>query len=96
MLVATIPIGYADGIRRAWGNEKGFVVINNEKATILGNICMDMMMVDVTEISCKVGDEVIVFGKNPKVTDIATVIDTIPYEILTGISQRVKRVFYRE
>jgi alanine racemase len=96
MLVATIPIGYADGIRRAWGNEKGFVLINNQKATILGNICMDMMMVDISQISCKVGDEVIVFGKNPKVTDIATVIDTIPYEILTGISQRVKRVFYRE
>lgn len=96
MLVATIPIGYADGIRRAWGNEKGFVVINNQKATILGNICMDMMMVDISQISCKIGDEVIVFGKNPKVTDIATVTNTIPYEILTGISQRVKRVFYRE
>jgi alanine racemase len=96
MQVATIPIGYADGIRRAWGNEKGYVIINERKATILGNICMDMMMVDVTEISCKVGDEVIVFGKNPKVTEIAEVTNTIPYEILTGISQRVKRVFYRE
>lgn len=96
MQVATIPIGYADGIRRAWGNEKGYVMINDRKATILGNICMDMMMVDVTEISCKVGDEVIVFGKNPKVTEIAEVTNTIPYEILTGISQRVKRVFYRE
>jgi alanine racemase len=96
MQVATLPIGYADGIRRAWGNEKGYVLINERKATILGNICMDMMMVDVTEISCKVGDEVIVFGKNPKVTEIAEVTNTIPYEILTGISQRVKRVFYRE
>jgi len=86
---------YADGIRRAWGNEKGFVTINNQKATILGSICMDMMMVDVTNISCKTGDEVIVFGKNPKVTEMASVIGTIPYEILTGISQRVKRIFYK-
>ena len=95
MKVATIPIGYADGIRRAWGNEKGFVTINNQKATILGSICMDMMMVDVTNISCKTGDEVIVFGKNPKVTEMASVIGTIPYEILTGISQRVKRIFFK-
>jgi Alr-MurF fusion protein len=95
MQVATIPIGYADGIRRAWGNEKGFVVINNQKATILGNICMDMLMVDVSQINCKPGDEVIIFGKNPKVTEIAETIGTIPYEVLTGISQRVKRIFYK-
>ena len=95
MKVATIPIGYADGIRRAWGNEKGYVVINNKKATILGSVCMDMMMVDVTSIICKAGDEVIVFGKNPKITEIATVVGTISYEILTGISQRVKRIFYK-
>ena len=95
MRVATIPIGYADGIRRAWGNEKGFVVINNQKATILGNICMDMLMVDVTQINCKPGDEVIIFGNSPKVTEIAETIGTIPYEVLTGISQRVKRIFYK-
>ena len=93
--VATIPIGYADGIRRAWGNEKGFVIINSQKATILGSICMDMMMVDVTNITCKTGDEVIIFGINPKITEMANVIGTIPYEILTGISQRVKRIFYK-
>lgn len=95
MRVATIPIGYADGIRRAWGNEKGFVVINNQKATILGNICMDMLMIDVTQINCKPGDEVIIFGNSPKVTEIAETIGTIPYEVLTGISQRVKRIFYK-
>jgi alanine racemase len=95
MQVATIPIGYADGIRRAWGNEKGFVLINNQKSTILGNICMDMLMVDVTQINCKPGDEVIIFGNNPKVTEMAAIIGTIPYEILTGISQRVKRIFYK-
>ena len=95
MKIATIPIGYADGIRRAWGNEKGYVVIKNQKAPILGNICMDMLMVDVTSISCIAGDEVIIFGENPNITEIATVTETIPYEILTGISQRVKRVFYK-
>ena len=93
--IATIPIGYADGIKRAWGNEKGFVTINNSKATILGNICMDMIMVDVTNILCNEGDEVIIFGENPKIIDIAKVTNTISYEIITGISQRVKRIFYK-
>ena len=95
MKIATIPIGYADGIRRAWGNERGYVTINNQKATILGNVCMDMLMVDVTNISCNERDEVIIFGENPHVTEIATVCNTIPYEILTSISQRVKRIFYK-
>lgn len=95
MRIATIPIGYADGIRRAWGNEKGFVTIHNQKATILGNVCMDMLMVDVTDISCEEREEVIIFGENPHVTDIAAICNTIPYEILTSISQRVKRIFYK-
>lgn len=93
--VATLPIGYADGISRAWGNQKGYVTIQNHKATILGAICMDMMMVDVTDISCKEGDEVIIFGAAPTVTEMASAMHTISYEILTGISQRVKRVFYK-
>ena len=93
--VATIPIGYADGIRRAWGNEKGYVLIQNQKAAILGNICMDMMMVNVSNINCKPGDEVIVFGESPSVIEIAEKTNTIAYEILTGISQRVKRIFYK-
>ena len=95
MRIATIPIGYADGIRRSWGNEKGFVSINNQDATILGNVCMDMLMVDVTNINCNERDEVIIFGENPHVTEIAKTCNTIPYEILTGISQRVKRIFYK-
>lgn len=95
MKIATIPIGYADGIRRAWGNEKGYVMIHNQKAAILGNICMDMLMVDVTSIPCEERDEVIIFGENPHVQEIASVCDTIPYEILTSISQRVKRIFYK-
>ncbi|WP_430399781.1 bifunctional UDP-N-acetylmuramoyl-tripeptide:D-alanyl-D-alanine ligase/alanine racemase [Flavobacterium sp.] len=93
--VATIPIGYADGIRRGWGNGIGYVLINNQKATILGNICMDMLMVDVTSINCNPGDEVIIFGEQLRVNEIAEKTNTISYEILTGISQRVKRIFYK-
>jgi alanine racemase len=96
MKIATIPIGYADGIARSWGNGVGFVTIKNKKAAILGSICMDMLMVDVTEITCKEGDAVVIFGESPTVNYIAEKLHTIPYEILTSISQRVKRVFYRE
>lgn len=94
--IATIPIGYADGIRRSWGNGLGFVMINNQKATITGSVCMDMLMVDVTAIPCIEGNEVIVLGENPSAAFMAAQLNTIPYEILTGISQRVKRIFYRE
>ncbi|MEZ7499657.1 bifunctional UDP-N-acetylmuramoyl-tripeptide:D-alanyl-D-alanine ligase/alanine racemase [Flavobacterium sp. Arc3] len=93
--VATIPIGYADGISRGWGNGVGFVSIKDKKAKILGSVCMDMLMVDVTEINCTEGDSVIIFGESPTVSYIAKKLNTIPYEILTSISQRVKRVFYR-
>ncbi len=94
--IATIPIGYADGISRQWGNGVGFVTINNQKATIVGSVCMDMLMVDVTEIVCKESDPVIIFGENPSVNFMAQKLQTIPYEILTSISQRVKRIFFRE
>jgi alanine racemase len=94
--IATIPIGYADGISRHWGNGHGFVTINNQPATIVGSICMDMLMVDVSEIPCTEGDQAIIFGESPTVIHIAEKLQTIPYEILTGISQRVKRMFYRE
>lgn len=94
--IATIPIGYADGISRHLGNGVGYVMINNQKAPIVGSVCMDMLMVDITHIDCKEGNEVIIFGENPTVIAIAKLLDTIPYEVLTSISQRVKRVFYRE
>ena len=93
--IATIPIGYADGISRLWGNEVGYIMIKNQKAPIVGSICMDMLMVNVTEIDCKEGDSVIIFGENPTVTEMAKALKTIPYEILASISQRVKRVFFR-
>jgi alanine racemase len=94
--IATIPIGYADGISRHLGNDTGYVMIKNKKAPIVGSVCMDMLMVDVTDIDCKESNEVILFGKEPTVNQIAKLLDTIPYEILTSISQRVKRIFYRE
>ncbi|RTY85699.1 bifunctional UDP-N-acetylmuramoyl-tripeptide:D-alanyl-D-alanine ligase/alanine racemase [Flavobacterium sp. RSP15] len=93
--IATIPIGYADGISRGWGDGLGFVMIKNTKAYIVGSICMDMLMVDVTGVECKEGDSILIFGENPTVSFIAQKLNTIPYEILTSISQRVKRVFYR-
>ena len=94
--VATIPIGYADGISRLWGNGVGYVTINSHKAPILGSVCMDMLMANVTGIDCAEGDAVIIFGESPTVIEMAQKTQTIPYEILTSISQRVKRVFYRE
>ncbi|MCK0158774.1 alanine racemase [Cellulophaga sp. F20128] len=89
--VATLPIGHADGIGRIYGNQKGFVFIKDTKALILGNTCMDMIMVDVTHINCKEGDEVIVFNEIHTADSLATAADTISYELITGISQRVKR-----
>lgn len=94
--IATVPIGYADGIPRVWGAKNGYVLINNKKAPITGSICMDMLMVDVSDIACQEGDEVIVFGEELSVQIIADSIDTISYEIFTGISQRVKRIFFEE
>lgn len=94
--IATIPIGYADGISRHWGNGVGYVVIKNKKAPIVGSVCMDMLMVDISGIDCKEGTEVIIFGENPTVTYMAKQLGTIPYEIMTSISQRVKRIFFRE
>lgn len=94
--IATIPIGYADGVHRSWGNSVGWVYIKECKAPIVGSICMDMLMVDITDVNCVEGDDVEIFGKNLSVSEIASVIGTIPYEIMTSISPRVKRVFFEE
>ena len=95
--IATIRLGYADGYPRQLGNGVGKVVVQGQLAPIVGTICMDMFMVDVTDIpSVKEGDEVELFGKNLWVQQVATWAGTIPYEILTGISQRVKRVYFDE
>jgi alanine racemase len=93
MKIAVLPIGYADGLRRGLSNGRGSVYLDGAKAKIVGKICMDMCMVDVTDIKCKVGDSVVVFENNDQIEELANAVDTIPYEILTGISSRVKRVF---
>lgn len=94
--IAVIAIGYADGYLRVFSNGNAYVTINNQKARTIGNVCMDMTMVDVTNLNVKEGDEVIVFGESPTVTELANWANTIPYEILTNVSTRVKRVFYSE
>ncbi|MDX1363639.1 MAG: alanine racemase [Arenibacter latericius] len=93
MATATLPIGHADGIGRVYGNHKGHVWINEQLAPIIGNVCMDMLMIDITEIDCKEGDEVIVFGKNHSADKMASYSNSISYELLTGISQRIRRVY---
>ena len=92
---ATLPIGHADGIGRQYGNGKGFVTINGQKAPILGNVCMDMIMVNITNIDCKEGDEVIIFGTNSTAENLAETAKTISYEIITAISQRIKRTYLK-
>ena len=94
--VAAIPIGYADGLNRRLGNRNCYCLVNGQKAPYLGNICMDVCMIDVTGIDCKAGDYVTIFGDDLPVSILSDAIGTIPYEILTGISTRVQRVFIQE
>lgn len=91
-VTATLPVGHADGIGRHFGNQKGSVMLHGQQAPIIGNVCMDMMMIDVTGINCKEGDEVIIFGKGQSAEQLAMKGNTISYELITGISQRVARV----
>ncbi|MDO5571764.1 MAG: bifunctional UDP-N-acetylmuramoyl-tripeptide:D-alanyl-D-alanine ligase/alanine racemase [Bacteroidales bacterium] len=94
--IAVIPIGYADGYDRRLGNGNMHVIINGQKCPTIGNICMDACMIDVTDINCKEGDQVIIFGKELPVSLISDRLNTIPYEIITSISSRVKRVYFHE
>jgi alanine racemase len=96
MQIATIPVGYADGLRRGMSNGKGHVIIKGQKAPIVGNVCMDMTMVDITNIDCEEGDEVEIFGGTITLNDFASMCQTIPYEVLTSISQRVKRIYLQD
>lgn len=96
MKLATIAIGYADGYARAFSRGVGEVLINGKRASVFGNVCMDMVMIDVTGIPVKEGDEAIIFGKELPIQEVASRINTIPYEILTNTSERVKRVFVAE
>ena len=94
--VAIVPLGYADGIDRKLGNGNGEAWLNGKRVPIIGNVCMDMLMLDVTGVDAKVGDRVEFFGQHISILEMARKAGTIPYEILTGISQRVKRVYYQE
>ena len=92
--IASIPIGYADGLNRHLGNGHGYCIVNGHPAPYVGNICMDVCMIDVTDIACGEGDSVEIFGPQLPVTQLAEWLDTIPYEVMTGISTRVKRVYF--
>lgn len=94
--IATIPVGYADGIPRLIGNKKGNVGINGNVYPIVGNVCMDMMMIDIGNASINEGDEVILFNSKPTLEDFAIYCQTIPYEVLTSISRRVKRIYIKD
>lgn len=94
--IAIIAIGYADGFRRKLSNGKGYVFINSQKAFVVGNICMDMCMIDITNIDAKEGDEVIIFGEELPISELANILETIPYEIMTSISHRVKKIYFKE
>lgn len=96
MRVATIPVGYADGIPRSIGMGIGYVGVGGNLCPILGSVCMDMMMIDLKNISAQEGDSVIIFDKNPSLEDFANYCKTIPYEVLTSISRRVKRVYVKD
>ncbi|HSH50655.1 MAG TPA: bifunctional UDP-N-acetylmuramoyl-tripeptide:D-alanyl-D-alanine ligase/alanine racemase, partial [Bacteroidales bacterium] len=96
MTIAIVPVGYADGLNRKLGNGRGKLFINGFFVPIVGNICMDMCMVDITGCNIYEGDEVIVFGKEQSVVDLANMLETIPYEIFTSVSTRVKRVYFQE
>ena len=93
--IATIPAGYADGIDRHLGRGAASFSVNGHRAPTIGNICMDMCMLDVTGIDCKVGDTVVIFGKDPEIGELADILGTIPYEILTSVPRRIERVIVR-
>ena len=95
-VIAAIPIGYADGLNRGLGNRRCYCLVNGQKAPYVGNICMDVAMIDVTDIPCQEGDQVEIFGEHLPVTVLSDVLGTIPYEVLTGVSNRVKRVYFQD
>ena len=94
--IAALPIGYADGLNRKLGNRKGYCIVNGKKAPYIGNICMDVCMIDVSDIECKEGDTVEIFGPTLPVAKLAEWLETIPYEVLTSVSTRIKRVYYSD
>lgn len=94
-VIATIPVGYADGLDRHLSRGNASFSINGRKVPTIGNICMDMTMLDVTGVDVKVGDTVTIFGEDPTVSELAAILDTIPYEILTSVPRRIERIIVR-
>ena len=95
-IIAAIPIGYADGLDRRLGNRHCYCLVNGQRAEYVGNICMDVALIDVTDIPCKEGDHVEIFGRNLPVTVLSDAMGTIPYEVLTSVSNRVKKVYFQD
>ena len=91
-VTATIPVGYADGIDRLLGCGRASFLLNGKRVPTIGNICMDMCMLDITGVEAKVGDTVTIFGKEPTISELAEILGTIPYEILTSVPRRIERV----
>jgi alanine racemase len=96
LTIATLAIGYSDGFDRRLSNGIGEVIIQNTRCKVIGSVCMDMTMVDITGLNAKVGDDVIVFNDVITIEEIAQKLGTIPYEILTSVNERVKRVFFSD
>ena len=94
-VIATIPVGYADGIDRHLGRGNCSFSLNGHRVPTIGNICMDMCMLDITGVEAKVGDTVTIFGEDPTATELAGILDTIPYEIFTSVPRRIERVVIR-
>ena len=94
--IAAIPIGYADGLNRHLGRGNAYCLVNGKQAPYVGNICMDVCMIDVTDIDCYEGDQAVIFGDDLPITVLSDKLETIPYEVLTSISTRVKRVYYQD
>ena len=94
-VIATIPVGYADGVDRHLSRGNASFMLNGHRVPTIGNVCMDMSMLDITGVEAKVGDTVTIFGENPTITELASILGTIPYEILTSVPRRIKRIIVK-
>ena len=94
-VIATIPVGYADGIDRHLSQGKASFLLNGHRVPTIGNVCMDMSMLDITGVDAQVGDTVTIFGENPTISELADILGTIPYEIITSVPRRIKRVIVK-
>ena len=94
-MIATIPVGYADGLDRHLSKGKASFSVNGHRVPTIGNICMDMTMLDITGVPAEVGDTVTIFGEDPTVSELAEILDTIPYEIMTSVPRRIERIIVK-